>query len=199
MDATRNSTRISLLHRLKNVPDDQDSWVEFVNCYQPMIHRWCAGFGLQDADAHDVTQNVLLKIAQHIRKFERRPSGRFRSWLKTVVHNAWRDFVKSQKEKGAGDQNVTEMLLSVKAADDLLKRIDEEYDQQLLMEAMRVVKSRVEPQVWQAFEMLAISHLPTEAVASRLGITKANAYVSKNRVKKMLAEEVANFESADLL
>ena len=36
------------------------------------IFRWCRGRGLQESDAEDVTQNVLLDLARQMRTFERR-------------------------------------------------------------------------------------------------------------------------------
>ncbi len=52
--------------------------------------------GLQDADAEDVAQEILLKLARKLRDFSYNPESSFRGWLKTVAHHAWRDFVDGQ-------------------------------------------------------------------------------------------------------
>src|SRR3954447_22179966 len=74
-------TRPSLMLQLQD-SDDHDAWSSFVTIYAPLIHRYCRWKGLQDADAGDVTQEVLVKV----RKFRYRGArGRFRGWLATVA------------------------------------------------------------------------------------------------------------------
>ena len=60
------STRTSLLLRLRQAPPDQEAWAEFVDRYGPQIHGWCRRWGLQEADAQDVTQTVLLRLASKL-------------------------------------------------------------------------------------------------------------------------------------
>jgi len=75
-----------LLNRLRHAPADPAAWEEFVRRYGPRIHAWCRGWGLQDADAQDVTQDVLLEIARKVRDFHFDPTRSFRAWLKTLAH-----------------------------------------------------------------------------------------------------------------
>ncbi|MEM7316344.1 MAG: sigma-70 family RNA polymerase sigma factor [Planctomycetota bacterium] len=188
------TTRLSLLGRLKDDPDDQASWSEFVARYQPMIQRWCRSFGLQPADANDVTQNVLLKIARQMRRFEYRKDGKFRAWLRTVVYHAWCDYLQTHKWKGTGDEAIHGLLQSVEARDDLIQKIEDEYDQQLFDEASRLVQRRVDSHIWLAFEHMALKHKSAKETAEELGITEGSAYVSKSRVQRMLTDEIANLE-----
>jgi RNA polymerase sigma-70 factor (ECF subfamily) len=87
-DAQASATRATLLARLRRDPTDQAAWGEFVEHYGRHIYRWCRQWQLQDADAEDVTQDILLKLAQKLRDFEYDASRRFRGWLKTVAHHA---------------------------------------------------------------------------------------------------------------
>ena len=49
--------------------------------------------GLQDADAADVSQEVMGKVARAIRTFEYRPEqGRFRDWLFTITRQRLAQF-----------------------------------------------------------------------------------------------------------
>ncbi len=66
-DSTDSRTRISLLGRLQRDPANQEVWEAFVDHYGPKILGWCLKWRLQEADAQDVTQNVLLKLAQKMR------------------------------------------------------------------------------------------------------------------------------------
>jgi RNA polymerase sigma-70 factor (ECF subfamily) len=64
-----------------------------VDRYGPQIHAWCRRWGLQETDARDVTQTVLLQLASKLRTFTYDPAQRFRGWLKTLTHHAWSDFL----------------------------------------------------------------------------------------------------------
>ena len=56
-------TRITLLARLYRAGNpDEAAWREFVNLYGSSIYKWCRRWGLQDADAQESTQEVLLKL-----------------------------------------------------------------------------------------------------------------------------------------
>ena len=56
-------------------PPDQRSWNEFVDRYGPRIFQWCNARGLQEADALDVSQAVLSKLAVELRQFRYDPYG----------------------------------------------------------------------------------------------------------------------------
>ncbi len=192
----QSQTSLSLLLRLKNEPVDDKSWSEFVSRYEPLILRWCNKWGLQNADASDVAQNVLLKIAKHMSKFEYDPNGGFRKWLRRVTYNAWCDHLSGTKWKASGGDAVRHVFESIEARDNLIDMIEEEYNCQIIGDAKAVVKRKVEPHIWKAFEMLTEQSLPASEVATALRITTGNAYVCKSRVQKMLAEEINRIESA---
>src|SRR6266852_2792530 len=91
-NATGSLTRPSLLRRIRN-PADTEAWQAFVDVYGPLIYRHGRSKGLQDADAAEVTQEVLLQVCRSIQQFEYSPErGRFRDWLGTVTQNKIRRF-----------------------------------------------------------------------------------------------------------
>jgi RNA polymerase sigma-70 factor (ECF subfamily) len=71
------TTRVTLLGRLRQDPTDQAAWDVFVERYGRHIYRWCRQWRLQDADAEDVTQDILLSLAQKLRHFAYDPSRTF--------------------------------------------------------------------------------------------------------------------------
>jgi len=78
-------TRPSLLVRIRDLKDGQ-AWSQFVKIYSPLIYRYARRCGLQDADAADVTQEVLRKVSRSIGQFEYdRQKGSFRGWLISVA------------------------------------------------------------------------------------------------------------------
>src|SRR5580693_8053163 len=119
--ATLPTTRITLLTQLRQDPSDQAGWDEFVERYGRHIYRWCRQWRLQDADAEDVTQDILLKLSQTLRAFAYDPSLSFRGWLKTVAHHAWRDFADSRRrgQRAASSSPVQELMLTLEAREDL--------------------------------------------------------------------------------
>ena len=95
-------TRPSLLLRLRDAADAA-SWQTFAETYAPLIYRHCRRHGLQDADAADVTQEVLDQVVRSIRTFEYRPErGRFRDWLGTVTRHKLARFHRRQGRAAVG-------------------------------------------------------------------------------------------------
>src|SRR5262245_5031384 len=107
-----SGTRVTLLGRLRRDPGDQKAWAEFVAHYGQRIYAWCRRWSLQEADAQDVTQNVLLRLAQKLKDFSYDPSRSFRAWLKTLTQRAWSDFVAARGRAGlgSGDSQVLQQL-----------------------------------------------------------------------------------------
>src|SRR5262245_59082615 len=129
-DINASATHVSLLLRLRQDPSDQPAWRDFVKRYGARIYNWCRHWNCQEADAEDVTQNVLLVLAERMREFTYDPAGSFRAWLKTVAQHAWSRHVERQRRPGhgSGGSGVLPVLHSVEARDDLVTRLAEEYD-----------------------------------------------------------------------
>jgi len=189
-----SKTSATLLARLRQVPADQAAWALFTERYGRKIYAWCRRWNLQESDAEDVTQIVLLKFAVKMRAFEYDPSKSFRAWLKTVTRNAWNDFCSSRKEKAGGGSQVVELLQTVEAREDLVQRMDNEFDRELLEEASDRVRRRVAPRTWQAFELTALQGKSGADVAAALGMNVATVFVARSKVQKMLHEELQRLD-----
>ena len=195
-DAPLPTTSVTLLARLRQDPTDQAAWGEFVERYGRHIYRWCRQWKLQDADAEDVTQDILVKLAQKLRDFAYDPSRSFRGWLKTIAHHAWRDFVDSRRSgQATGDSRVWELLQTLESRDDLVQKLEEAFDHELLEAAKVRVQLRVAPHTWEAFRLVALEGLPVAEVASRVQLQVAMVYVAKSKVQKMLQEEIRKLEA----
>ena len=144
VDAWLPSTSSTLLARLRHDPLNDAAWDEFVEQYGRHIYRWCRQWKLQDADAEDVTQEILLKLARKLRDFAYDPTSSFRGWLKTVAHHAWRDFVDGRRVgRSTADEQIWELLQSVEAREDLIKKLEEAFDHEILEVAKTQVRLRV--------------------------------------------------------
>jgi RNA polymerase sigma-70 factor (ECF subfamily) len=195
-ESANPETRVTLLFRLRRDPGDAAAWAEFVGHYEGKILCWCRAWHLQEADARDVAQAVLLKLAVRMRDFSYDPDRSFRGWLKSVTRHAWLAFREQQRRPGAGsgDSRVWEQLCSVAAGEDLLRRLEEVFDRELLEEAVRRVRLRVEPRTWEAFRLTAEEGLSGAEASARVGMRVSQVYVAKRRVQLMLQEEVKKLE-----
>jgi RNA polymerase sigma-70 factor (ECF subfamily) len=194
--ATLPTTRVTLLTPLRRDPSDQAGWDEFVERYGRHIYRWCRQWNLQDADAEDVTQDILVKLTQKLGAFAYDPSRSFRGWLKTVAHHTWRDFDDRRRHArgAAGGSRVGELMLTLEAREDLARRLEEAFDLELLEAAKVRVRMRVAPHTWEAFRLLALEGLPAAEVAARVHLQVAMVYVAKSKVQKLLQEEIGKLE-----
>jgi RNA polymerase sigma factor (sigma-70 family) len=190
-------TPISLLGRLGRDPNDPGAWDEFVQHYGVKVLLWCRHWGLQQADADDVTQDVLLEVARKMQTFTYDPARSFRAWLKTLAHAAWCDWLerRSRQAQGSGDSRVLELLQTTAARDDLVTKLEEEYDTELLAAAGVRVRLRVGPRSWEAFRLLAFEGRSGAQAAAHLGMKVGAVFVAKSRVLKMLQEEIRRLEA----
>jgi len=190
-------TRPSLILRLRK-PDDFQAWQEFVEIYQPVIDALARKRGLQAADADDVTQEVLTRVARSIEKWDPDPSkGSFRAWLATITRNLVVQFFRDSSRlpvSGIDSQIGDIVVKSVHP-----EEFDLERERQLFLWAARKVQPRFEPKTWKAFWSTAVDGKNIPDVADQLGITKAQVYVCRSRVMSLLKQTVerADFDSTE--
>jgi RNA polymerase sigma-70 factor (ECF subfamily) len=189
-----SQTSATLLARLRQVPVDQAAWVQFTERYGRKIFAWCRRWNLTEADAEDVTQNVLLKLTEKMQTFEYDPARSFRAWLKTVTRNAWSDYWAGHKAVAAGGSQALELLQTVEAREDLVQRLEDEFDRELLEEAKARVRVRVTTRTWEAFERTALHGQSGAEAARALGMKVATVFVARSKVQKMLQEELQRLE-----
>jgi RNA polymerase sigma factor (sigma-70 family) len=199
VDDSQLRTRVSLLLRLRARPDDQAAWQEFVGRYGPLIYGWCRHWQMQPADAEDIAQIVLLKLAHYLRTFSYDPQRRFRGLLHTLTHHAWSDFVENWRRAvpASGDSAVEALLNTVPAREDLARRLEGGFDQELLDLASARVRERVEAHSWEAFRLTALEGCSGAEAAGRLGLPVGAVFKAKSRIQKMLTEEVQLMESEE--
>lgn len=192
-------TSPSLLGQLVNPSESEGAWQTFLERYQPPITAWCRRLGLQDADAQEVTSDVLLRLAKALPTFRYDAGLQFRAWLRTVIRNAvrnyWRDRGRRVGIQGSGDSGVAELLDQVpgEAVEELVGHMDERLraDFVLAEAAAQRVQREVLACTWQAFWQTVIDGQPVPEVAARLGMSKASVYMARKRVGDRLREAAA--------
>lgn len=189
----------SVLLLLLGNPADAECWNAFVDRYAPQIYGWCRHWGLQEADAQDVTQEVLTQLVRKLRTFAYEPrKGTFRGWLKTLTHHAWCDYLEDRRRAGRaeGDPEILARLDTLEAREDLLQALAKTFDLEVLAEAEARVRLRVSPRDWKIFEELAIHGQPGPAVARELGMSASAVLMVRSRVQKKLRQEISRLEAS---
>ena len=181
-------TKPSLLLRIRDAGDTL-SWGEFTEVYAPLIRGYCLRRGLQDADAADVSQEVLSQVARSIGTFEYEPGrGRFRDWLGTVTRHK---IVRFLEVKG---RNVQAGWGDLSAAEFATRGDDPEWSSafhaRVLESALVRIRDEFESTTWEAFERVWGGDRPAPEVARSLNMTIDAVYAAKSRVLRRLREEV---------
>ncbi len=189
-------TRASLLLRLRD-PRDAIAWTEFVDLYAPLVYHYARKQGLQDADAADLSQEVLVAVAGAIGRLEYDPGrGAFRNWLFTVVRRRllnWR-LAQGHKARGSGDTATQHLLEQHSAPAEQESEWDSEWEQRVFAWACEQVRKEVSASTWQAFWETFIEGRPSKQVAEGLGLSVAAVYLARRRVLTRLKERVRSVQ-----
>ena len=179
MDSTPE-TRASLLIRVRD-PADQAAWHEFVEIYRPLILRLARQKGMQDADADDVAQEVLVAVARAVEQREHDPKrAKFRTWLNRVAHNAILNaLTRGRPDRGSGDSALLAVLNqheSHTGPDSDLLRL--EYRREVFRWAVRQVRKEFHQPTWDAFWLTAVEGRAVEVVAKELAKNPGAIYAA---------------------
>ena len=195
--AASPETQPSLLVRIRD-KRDAESWARFVEIYTPAIFEFLKQQGLQDADAADLTQEVMASVAEAIMSFDYEPQrGRFRGWLFTVVQNKLRNFWRAAAKRQAakGDSQAHRRLLEQPEDRSNASEIwDREYEQRLFICAAEQVRPKVQESTWQAFWSTLVEGSSPARVAEQLDMSPAAVRLAKARVIARIKREIESLE-----
>jgi len=190
-------TRPSLVVRLGD-RQDHAAWQEFVEVYEPLVYRLIRRGGLQDADAQEVTQQVLVAVAGAVDRWQVDPAkGSFRGWLATIARNLLTNYLVRQRRhaRGTGGTDFQRLLAEHAApAGPESALVALEYRRSLFRWAAERVRGQVQRATWEAFWQTAVAGRPVADVAAELGSSPGAVYVARSRVIRRLRQEVEAFE-----
>ncbi|MEK6263071.1 MAG: sigma-70 family RNA polymerase sigma factor [Planctomycetota bacterium] len=190
-------TRASLILRLPSTAD-AEAWREFVSIYEPFVYRFARRGALQDADARELVQNVLLAVARAVGRW--RPDGdrgKFRTWLFRIARNQLIDLLGKRRRQAAG-RGGTSFLGVLDQQPALDGWSDEDvklsHRRELFRWAAERVKGTVKEATWRAFWLTAVEDRPVDDVAHTLGLSTGAVYIARSRVLARLRDEVKRWE-----
>jgi len=188
-------TRDSLLVRIKDAAD-RDAWNDFAAVYRPLVYRVARSRGMQDADAQDLSQQVLLSVAAKIDEWELgQEQGSFRKWLSRIARNAAIDhFRRVRPDVALGGSSVLQTLRDQAdgmSIDD--ETLAHEYQREVFRLVARRVRSEFHEATWTAFWMTTVDGNSIEAAADKTGKTIGAVYTARSRVMQRLREAVQEY------
>lgn len=183
-----NTTSVSLLIRVRNT-FDQEAWNRFVDLYTPFLFNWGIRNGLGHADASDLTQDVLIVLAQKLPTFEYDPSRSFRAWLKTITDNRAKNFFRAAARRPTvgNDSEVARVAVDGSGAD-LYE--EQEYRTFITQRLQELVQGEFREDIWQAFRMQTLEERPVVEIAQELGMSANSVYIAKSRVLRRIRQEL---------
>lgn len=191
-------TRGTLLAALKS-PEDRAAWDDFVAVYRPVFYRMARRRGMQDADAQDLAQQVLMRVSAAIERYEHQQGTRFRHWLRRVANNAIATaLTQSLRDAAAGGSVAINVLVDQPAATvELTRELDNEYEREQYLRAAVVVRDEVAAETWHAFELTMIDGMTCEAAAETLGKSIGTVYSARSRIVKRLRREIERMQNQE--
>ncbi|WP_298865551.1 sigma-70 family RNA polymerase sigma factor [uncultured Gimesia sp.] len=199
MESPVPDTRNSLILRL---PDKRDveAWDRFVSIYEPLVYRLARTKGLQDADAREIVQEVLVAVSRAIEQWEFDPErGRFRDWLFRIARNLMIKYLTRRKYRpiGTGDSRIANMLeqqADPVCAEEESELFDLEYRREVFRWAAEQVQEQVKERTWQAFWLSSIEGHETEDVARELKMSVGAIHIARSRIRSRLREAIKKLE-----
>ncbi len=185
-------TRPSLIANLA-ILGNEEAWGEFVLIYQPVIQRFLTKYGLQYADAAEVTQEVLAGVVSSIDSWDSsHQTSTFRGWIYRMTRNKAVDLIRKKSREAEINSNSNLSLRQIaqtnfdSASSDFLG----EYERQMFLWAAEKIRPTVKPVNWQAFWRSTIEDQSIEQVSADLQVDSSVIYVARSRIMKRLIQLV---------
>ena len=184
------TTSKTLLDRI--AAGDEISWDEFYERYSGIVRALAAFKGLDDAEADDICQQVMLQFFKQSKTFRFDPDvARFRTYFGLIVKTRIADHFRKKTERPIGE------IPEAPAEDQTDEPFLNEWRKMILKEAERELKNRVAPETFQAYELYAVQNRPVEKVAAFLNCSVNQVYQAKKRCFAMLREILLRMKEQD--
>ena len=194
------NTSVSLILRVAN-QSDVDAWRSFAAIYEPLVYRIAISKGLQPADADDLVQEVMTRVAKSVGRWDPDDSkGSFRGWISTIARNLVIDFLrKTRRTPLTSDKtDIRRLVESTPDPGDESRYFDREYERQLFINAANEIRSNFTDNTWNAFWLTAVRNESIESVAKKLSMTTGAVYVARSRVMARLKVKVQSSQRAEV-
>ncbi len=189
-------TKSQLLQNIQSF-EHREAWEEFVAIYRPVIYRMARRRGMQDFDAQDLAQVVLVRVANAIDRWEALPGVRFRHWLRKVATNAILSAIaRAPQDRPIGGSEMLP-LVDQPVSEELSRELDLETQREQFLRAASVVQRDVNAETWLAFQLTVIDGLDCSQAAIQMNRSIGTIYAARSRVLKRLQAEIKRSEGSN--
>ncbi|MEM7478675.1 MAG: RNA polymerase sigma factor [Planctomycetota bacterium] len=184
-------TKSEILVRIQTA-EDQEAWAQFVSPYRPVIYRLACRRGMQNADAQEVVQLVLMSVGNSIKRWERLSGVRFRHWLRKVIKNTTLNVLSRKPIDLALGGTDAQDLFNEEIEQNPGHEDEFEFEarREIFQQAAAIVQAEVRGNTWEAFQLSVIDGLSVEDAAHKLGISTGGVYAARGRVMARLNSAV---------
>lgn len=196
------TTKKTLLQKLQE--KDDISWSEFYSLYAPLVSAIGRRLGLSQEDCKDLMQEIMLALfnGKEILHYDE-SRGKFRTYFGQIIcHKALKmiresarssSFLVSAPDTSTNPYLNPDMLSDLRDGNDQFQKIfDEEYRKYLLSLALNELRSRIEPETYDIFEMVVLQERSPKDVAKYLGVSRAVIDVYCSRCRKRLQKIISD-------
>ena len=193
------ATRQSLLKRLPDW-DDNEAWKRFHATYHRLIFSTAIKAGLTETEAEDVVQETVVAVAKKMHDFKYDPAtSSFKTWLQTLTRRRIADRFRARRRQvptvdlAPAEHTETEPMQRIADPASLVAdaRWEEDWEANLLAAARERLRGRVSPEQFQIYDYHVIQQHGVAQTKKALGVTATRVYLSKLRVGRILAREIA--------
>ena len=174
--------------------------MEFVELYETTLFRYVRSKGLQDADASEVVQQVLIAVHRSVDGWTPQRAGSFRAWLLRVASNLATSVVRKKYRDRmlTGGTTVSEALkaASSTAHQEATEEEESHWRQWAFCWASTRVQREVADKTWQAFWLTAVENQAPADVARQLGLSIGAVYAAKCRVLQRLRDAAREIDES---
>ena len=178
---------------------DEVSWEEFIARYSEIIISLGRLKGLTDTECDDLLQEVMFRFFQNSKTFVFDPGiARFRTYFGKIIQARIFDLL---RRRYRSNRLVSESELDGKEPATPYFLLNEallcEWRKLLLKDALALLRERVAPETYIAFDLHVRQALPVEEVVRTLSVNRQFVYTAKTRCLKILKQIVADWNRQD--
>ena len=191
------TTSKTLLDKLQS--GDAVSWTEFFDRYRGIIISLGNLKGLTPEECDDLVQEVMLCFFKNSKTFVFNPQlARFRTYFGRIIQARILDLLRrryrsnrlfSESESDDKEPETPDFLLN--------EALLCEWRKLLLEDALALLRERVAPETYLAFDLHMRQSLPVEEVVRTLSVNRQFVYTAKTRCLKILKQIVADWNRQD--
>jgi RNA polymerase sigma-70 factor (ECF subfamily) len=184
-------TSTSLLDRLRQRPDDEESWRRLDGLYRPLIRRWLRRDPALGEEAEDLAQEILGVVLRELPGFTRQRTGSFRRWLRTITAYRVKGYYRARRSRpetlgpDADDGPLSQL------ADDrseLAQRWDQEHNEHVVARLLEWMAAEFSDTHVRAFRRVVLDEVKPADVAKELGVSVNVVLLAKSRILARLRE-----------